>query len=133
MENCIFCKIAEGEIPSWKVYDDEHTHAFLDINPINEYHTLVIPKKHYENMFDIPEDELLHIMRTVKKVVNLYHEKLGLNNVQIINNAGSEAQQDVFHIHFHIVPRFAGDGQDIKQTRHKDWHDKFRDLLQKLN
>ena len=132
MENCIFCKVTCGEVHSCKVYEDEHTYAFLDINPINEYHTLVIPKKHYENIFDIPEDEAVHIMRAIKKVVNLYNEKLQLKNVQVINNSGKEAQQDVFHIHFHIMPRFSGDQQNIKWKTRKDLRERFDDMLKRL-
>lgn len=78
MDDCIFCKVAGGKAHSWKVCGDGYTYAFLDINPVNEYHKLVIPKKHYENIFDIPEDEAAHIMKPVKKVVKLYNEKLGL-------------------------------------------------------
>src|SRR5690625_2609163 len=111
MSDCIFCKIVKGEAKSWKVYEDEHAYAFLDINPVNEYHTLIIPKEHYENIFDISETELLNVMSVLKKVVTLYNEKLGIKNVQIINSSGLEAQQDVFHIHFHIVPRSKGDNQ----------------------
>ncbi len=106
---------------------------FLDINPVNEYHTLIIPKKHYENIFDITENELLKVMSLVKKVVSLYNNKLGINNVQIINSSGSEAQQDVFHLHFHVVPRTQGDNQDIKWTTHKEWRKKFDDLLTKIS
>jgi len=133
MENCIFYKISHGDAHSWKVYEDDHTYAFLDIDPVNEYHTLVIPKKHYINIFDIPENEAIAIMKTIKKVINLYNEKLNLKNVQIINSSGAEAQQDVFHIHFHIVPRFSGDGQDVKWITHKEWRERFDDLLSKLN
>ena len=133
MENCIFCKIVRNEEKSWKVYEDEHTYAFLDINPVNEYHTLVIPKKHYENIFDIPDEEAIKIMKTIKTIVNLYNKKIGIKNVQIINSSGSEAQQDVFHIHFHIVPRFSGDNQDVKWITHKEWRGRFDDLLLKLN
>ena len=132
MEDCIFCKISRGEAKSWKVYEDEYTYVFLDINPVNEYHTLVIPKKHYENIFDITEDEFLNVSKTIKKIVDLYSKKLGLKNVQIINSSGSEAQQDVFHIHFHIVPRYKGDNQDVKWVTHKEWREKFDDLLIKL-
>ena len=132
MENCIFCKISRGEAHSWKVYEDEDTYAFLDINPVNEYHTLVIPKRHYVNIFDIPEDEAVSIMRTIKKIVNLYNAKLGMQNVQIVNSNGAEAQQDVFHIHFHIVPRFAGDGQNVIWTTHSEWRERFDELLEKL-
>lgn len=133
LDTCIFCKVAQGRAHSWKVYEDEHTYAFLDINPVNEYHTLVIPKKHYENIFDVPADELLHITSTLKRIVDLYHDKLHLENVQIINSSGAEAQQDVFHLHFHIVPRSCGDGQDIKWVTHREWREKFDDLLRTLN
>ena len=132
MADCIFCKIIWGEAKSWKVYEDEYTYAFLDINPTNEYHTLVIPKKHVENIFDVSEDDFIHIMKTVKKIADFYHEKLGIKNVQIINSSGAEAQQDVFHLHFHIVPRHAGDGQDIHWTTHKEWREKFDLMLDEL-
>ena len=62
MEDCIFCRVASGNAKSWKVYETEHAYAFLDIHPVNEYHTLVIPKQHYVNIFDVPTKELLHVM-----------------------------------------------------------------------
>jgi histidine triad (HIT) family protein len=132
MENCIFCKIVRGEFSSKKVYENSRVYAFLDISPVNEYHTLVIPKKHYSNIFDIPEEELKEVIFAVKKICNLYNEKLGIENVQIINNSGSEAQQDVFHIHFHIIPRKKGDGQDISWKTHPDLRVKFEEMLEKL-
>ena len=105
MNDCIFCKIVNGELPSYKVYEDEHTSAFFDITPITEYHTLVIPKKHYVNIFDIPADELGHIMRAVKHVADDMAQKYGIKNLNIINNSGAAAGQEVFHIHFHIIPK----------------------------
>ena len=132
MQDCIFCKIIRGEAKSWKIYEDDFTFVFLDINPVNEYHTLVIPKRHFENIFDITEDEFQHLSKTIKRIVNLYNVKLGMKNIQIINSSGAEAQQDVFHIHFHIVPRYKGDNQDVKWTTHKEWREKFDDLLIKL-
>jgi histidine triad (HIT) family protein len=132
MNDCIFCKIVEGKEKSWKVYENEKVYAFLDIHPVNEYHTLVISKNHYENIFDIPEYELIEVMTVVKKLVTLFNGKLGINNVQIINSSGSEAQQDVFHVHFHIVPRKKGDNQDVKWTTHPEWVEKYDQLLEKL-
>jgi histidine triad (HIT) family protein len=132
MVDCIFFKIIEGKAKSWKVYEDESVYAFLDIHPVNEYHTLVIPKQHYENIFDIPEDELINVMTVVKKLVLLYSSKLGIHAVQIINSSGSEAQQDVFHVHFHIVPRKKGDNQDVKWTTHPEWVMKYDQLLEKI-
>jgi histidine triad (HIT) family protein len=133
MADCIFCKIVKGEARSWKVYEDDHVFAFLDIHPVSEYHTLVIPKKHYENIFDIPQEELMRVMAAVKKLVDLYSEKLGIHNVQIINSSGVEAQQDVFHLHFHIVPRKTGDGQNVRWKTHPEWVEAFDHLLQKLS
>ncbi len=110
----------------------EHVYAFLDIHPVNEYHTLVIPKIHYKDIFDIPELELKEIMFVIKKLVNLYKEKIGIENVQIINSSGLEAQQDVFHIHFHIIPRHQGDGQDIKWNPKIELREKFDKMIDTL-
>jgi histidine triad (HIT) family protein len=132
MSDCIFCKIVRGQEKSWKVYENENVYAFLDIYPVNEYHTLVIPKNHYESIFDIPEEELQEVIAVVKKIVTLFDRKLGIKNVQIINSSGSEAQQHVFHIHFHIVPRKKGDNQDVKWRTHPEWVGKFDQLLENL-
>ena len=132
MNDCIFCQISKGEKPAWKVFEDEHVLAFFDYNPASEYHTLVIPKKHYKDIFDIPEDELQQVISSIKQITNLYKEKLGINNIQIVNSSGKEAQQEVFHIHFHIVPRKNGDNQDICWTPQIEIRDKFSELLNKL-
>lgn len=132
MKDCIFCKIARDEIPSHRVYEDEHTLAFFDINPTAEYHALVIPKKHYVNMFDIPEPEVVSIMKTIKKVISLYEKKLCLNDVNVINNSGANANQDVFHLHFHIVPRFTKYESSKPWTRYPELREKFAEMLEKL-
>ena len=132
MENCIFCKIVKGEAKSWKILENESVYAFLDINPISKYHTLVIPKKHYVNIFDIPEDELQAVIAAVREIAKLYETKLGIKNLQILSNNGAEAQQDVFHSHFHIVPREKGDGQTIKWKTHPEWRKEYEELLEKL-
>lgn len=133
MENCIFCKIARGEMNSWKVYEDDHTFAFFDVNPMTEFHTLVIPKAHYVNALDIPGEIFLQVMATVKKVVDLYRDKLGLENVQLVHNAGQDAQQAVFHLHVHIVPRRTRDGANSKWPHARpELRDKFDEMLKKL-
>ena len=131
-DNCIFCKIVRGEIPSSKVYEDQHTLAFFDINPASEYHTLVISKKHYVNMFDIPEDEAASLMRAIKKVVSLYEKKLDLKDVNVINNSGAKAHQDVFHIHYHIVPRLSDDSLGSPWKRYPELREKFAEMLERL-
>ena len=107
---CIFCKIIKGEIPSYKIYEDENTYAFLDIADDAIGHTLVIPKKHYENVLDIPLDELNMVMSSVQKIAKHYVDNCGYTGVNIMNASGKDAQQSVFHLHFHIFPRIANDG-----------------------
>lgn len=133
MHNCIFCQIAKGKAKSWKVYETDAAYAFLDINPFNEYHTLVIPKAHYANIFDVPESELLQLISALKAVIDLYHEKLGIENMQIVSNSGAEAQQDIFHLHFHIIPRHRGDGQNVRRTPHPEMRERFDQLLTALH
>jgi histidine triad (HIT) family protein len=132
MKDCIFCQVAQGKSPSWKVYENENVYAFLDINPVSRYHTLIIPKNHYKDIFEIPDHELKEVISVVGKLSKLYKEKLGIEHLQIVNSNGAEGQQDVFHIHYHIVPRKVGDGQNIKWKVHPEWRDNFDGMLEKL-
>lgn len=112
--------------------ESEDAYAFLDIHPASRYHTLVIPKKHYRNIFDIPEAELKSVIALTRRVVKLYEVKLGIKNVQIVNSNGAKAQQDVFHIHFHIVPRKKGDGQNVRWTTYPEWVADYDDMIRQL-
>ena len=132
MEACVFCQIVRGEIPSWKVIETKTTFAFFDINPVNEFHTLVIPKAHYADIFEVPEKVLLDVMSTVKGITNLFKAKLGITDVQIVNSSGAHAQQDVFHLHFHVLPRQENDGQDIQWETHPEYRERFDEWLTKL-
>ena len=107
--DCIFCAIAEGEIPSFKVYEDEHVLAYLDINPFSKGHTLVIPKKHSAGLLDTDDETLAVVVARVKKVAARLKEKLGCDGFNIVQNNGEAAGQTVRHVHFHIVPRWNGD------------------------
>lgn len=104
MNDCIFCKIIKGEIPSYKVYEDETVLVFLDINPEAVGHMLIIPKKHYENIDDIDMDTLTHINETAKKMHTLLKEKLNIDGMSVVQNNG--CAQDVKHYHMHIKPRY---------------------------
>ena len=107
--NCIFCAIAAGEIPSFKVYEDEQVLAYLDINPFSKGHTLVIPKKHSSGLVDTDDETLAVVIARVKKVAAHLKEKLGCDGFNIVQNNGEAAGQTVRHVHFHIVPRWTGD------------------------
>ena len=132
MQECIFCEIVNGSAHSWKVHETELAYAFLDINPVNPYHTLVIPKKHATNLFDVAEEDLLGVMLALKEVVDLYKKKLGLNQAQVFCSSGKDAQQDVFHLHFHLVPRHNGDGQNVRWKTHPALREQFETMLEKL-
>ncbi len=110
MENCIFCKIIKGEIPSYKIYEDEYTYAFLDIACDTVGHTLVIPKEHCTNVLDCDNNILAHVIQTVQKISNHYVNNCGFSGVNVLNASGKSAQQSVFHLHFHIIPRKDNDG-----------------------
>ena len=106
--DCVFCAITVGEIPSFKVYEDDTVLAYLDINPCSKGHTLVIPKAHSAGLLDTSDETLAAVLARVKKVAAHLKEKLGCDGFNILQNNGAAAGQSVFHLHFHIVPRYAG-------------------------
>ena len=110
--DCIFCKIIKGDIPSYKIYEDEYTYVFLDIAKDVDGHTLVIPKKHVTNVLDCDVETLNHVMNTVKKICNHYVDNCGFEGCNILNATGVAAQQTVMHLHFHIIPRKSNDQVD---------------------
>lgn len=110
MNDCVFCKILSGEVPSYRIYEDEFTYAFLDIAQDAVGHTLVIPKKHCVNVLDCDKDILAKVMETVQKIAKHYVENCGYDGVNILNCNGKSAHQSVYHLHFHIIPRKSGDG-----------------------
>lgn len=108
--DCLFCKIVSGEIPIYKVYEDENILAFLDIAPVNYGHTLVIPKNHFSNFEDISDEELRRLIIGVKKVGKAIKDGLGAAGYNIQVNNDPIAGQIINHIHFHVIPRKEGDG-----------------------
>ena len=108
-ENCIFCKIISNEIPSQKIFEDGNTFAFLDINPASKGHVLVIPKKHYETLVDVPEEELKQLIVSVKKIAQAILKATKASGFNVLQNNGKVAGQLVNHIHFHVIPRFEND------------------------
>ena len=131
-ENCIFCAIVAGKIQAWKVFETDTTLAFLDAHPVGMYHTLIIPKIHYSDIFTVPQSVLADTMETVRQVSLLYQDKLGLENLHIFNNSGSLAQQSVFHLHFHILPRYPNDGKGFPRMVHPDLSDRFEEMIKAL-
>lgn len=102
--NCIFCKIINGEIPSYTIYEDEMIKAFLDVNPDSNGHTLIVPKQHYQDIEDIPENVLLHVFQVAKKIKQLLEENLKADGVSFIQNNG--IAQEIKHFHLHVKPSY---------------------------
>ena len=108
--NCVFCRIAAGELPAEIVYQDERVIAFLDINPLNPGHTLVIPKAHVERLSDLPAELTGPLLAAAVRVAKAAQEALGAAGVNLVLNDGRAAGQAIPHLHLHVVPRFSGDG-----------------------
>ena len=109
-ENCIFCKIAAGEIPSHKVYEDNDFIAFLDIAPSALGHVLIVPKRHADDLFALDAEAAAKLIPLAQKLAAKVKATTGCDGVNLLQNNGSAAGQSVFHFHMHIIPRFDGDG-----------------------
>jgi histidine triad (HIT) family protein len=117
----IFEKIVSGEIPCDKLYEDEHTFAFMDINPNTRGHSLVITKKPYENIYEIPDEIASELFKSVKKISSAIKKALDADGINIVMNNDAGAGQIVFHAHIHIIPRFQNDhGYYGKKYKYKD-------------
>ncbi|MBD5485539.1 MAG: HIT family protein [Lachnospiraceae bacterium] len=111
--NCIFCKIANGEIPSQTLYEDETFRVILDLGPATKGHALILPKEHYANLYELPETTAGEAMKLAKKMAATMTERLGCEGFNLVQNNGDLAGQTVFHFHMHLIPRYRADGQKI--------------------
>ena len=116
---CVFCKIVNGEIPSKKVYEDDDVLAILDISQATKGHTLVMPKKHYANLFEIDNNVYLKVMAKAKELALKITEKENALGCNILNNCNEAAGQSVMHFHVHIIPRYEGDDLTINFVDHQ--------------
>jgi len=116
MDTCLFCKIAKGEIPSDKVYEDDTVFAFLDVHPRSPGHTMVIPKTHAETLLDLPKDQVGPFFEDVQMLIGVIKKALAPDAFTLGMNHGRVSGQEVDHMHFHIMPRWAGDGGHSVQS-----------------
>jgi histidine triad (HIT) family protein len=105
---CVFCKIVQREATASIVWEDDKVLVFLDIRPLNEGHTLVIPKEHYENIYETPDDIIAYIYRIVKQTAVIVKNATKADGITIIQQNGHAAGQEIFHLHVHVVPRYEG-------------------------
>jgi len=115
MDDCIFCKIIKGDIPCIKIYEDDRVLAFADINPISKGHTLLIPKNHAENLWEISQEDLTAIHAASKRVANAIRTALKPAGIAVLQLNGRAVNQVVMHYHLHLIPRMAGDAE-LKMT-----------------
>lgn len=113
MSDCIFCKIANGEIPSNTIYEDDDFRVILDNGPATKGHALVLPKKHYADLFKIPQEAVMGAVKVAQEVAGTIKNKLGCDGLNLVQNNGAAAGQTVMHFHLHIIPRYENDGQHI--------------------
>ena len=130
-DNCIFCKIANGEIPSATLYEDEDFRVILDLGPATKGHALILPKNHFANLFEIPEDMDAKAFILAKKIAKKMKDVFGCDGVNIVQNNGVAAGQTVFHFHIHLIPRYEGDHAGVTWKRGTLTDEEREEILQK--
>jgi len=112
-DDCIFCKIANGQIPSKTIYEDDSYRVILDLGPATKGHALILPKDHYANLYELPEANAVDVIKIAKKMATKMTKALGCDGFNIVQNNGEVAGQTVFHFHMHLIPRYENDNQTI--------------------
>ena len=132
MEDCIFCKIADGKIPAAKIYEDEKVICFLDIMPANKGHCLIVPKNHAQILTEMGDDDLIATIKAAKKVASALSLSFGNGSFNLVMNNGKEAGQIVNHAHIHIIPRFQKDRLRIKWSHLKYEDEEIKEYAEKI-
>lgn len=131
-DNCIFCKIANGEIPSATLYEDEDFRVILDLAPASKGHALILPKEHFANLYELDDAVAAKALVTAKKVIKAMTDVLGCDGYNVIQNNGESAGQTVFHFHMHLIPRYKDDNVGIKWNMGKLTDEDRDEILSKL-
>ena len=131
--NCIFCKIANGEIPSKTIYEDEEFRVILDLGPATRGHALILPKNHYANLYTIPDEQAAKAMILAKKMATLMTEKLHCDGFNIVQNNHEIAGQTVFHFHMHLIPRYEGGSQILEWDHQAYTEEQFKEITDRLH
>lgn len=135
VEDCLFCKIIRGEVPSYTVFENDDVKAFLDISQVNPGHTLMIPKKHIVNMFDYTDEDAKRYLQYIPEIANAIKKAFpNVTGMNITTNNGKSANQVVMHSHIHFIPRFEGDGVQLVTRNNADQYDdaKYKEVAEKI-
>ena len=131
-ENCIFCKIAAGEIPSATIYEDDDFRVILDIEPASKGHALILPKEHYANLYELPDELAAKALVVAKKVITKMTDIVGCDGYNVLQNNGEVAGQTVFHYHMHLIPRYKEDDVKIGWKAGKLTEEVREEILKKI-
>lgn len=132
-DNCIFCKIAAGEIPSATLYEDDDFRVILDLGPATKGHALILPKEHYANLYEINEEVAGKAFKLAKKMITRLTDVLGCDGYNVVQNNGESAGQTVFHFHMHLIPRYKDDNAGFGWNTGKLTEEDKNEILEKLN
>ena len=129
-DDCIFCKLANGVIPTRSIYEDEDFNVIMDASPATKGHALILPKEHAANLYELPDETVAKAFVLAKKMATSMTEKLSCDGFNVVQNNGEVAGQTVFHFHIHLIPRYKDDHQDLTWTQHS-YDDSTMDEIEK--
>lgn len=130
--NCIFCKLANGEIPTNTIYEDEKFRVIMDMAPMAEGHSLILPKEHFANIYEIPEDWAADVAVLAKRLAKKMTDKLGADGFNLLQNNGTSAGQTVFHYHMHLIPRYSATEEEFGFRPHEVTQEQLQETLHKI-
>lgn len=131
-ENCIFCKIANGDIPAATIYEDEDFRVILDLGPASKGHALILPKDHFANLYELSDEVAAKVLVVAKKVITKMTDVLGCDGYNLVQNNGEAAGQTVFHFHMHLIPRYKDDQVGLGWNMGKLTDEDKEEILSKL-
>lgn len=132
-DNCIFCKIAAGEIPSATIYEDDDFRVILDLEPASKGHALILPKEHYANLYELSDEVAAKALIVAKKVISKMTDVVGCDGYNVVQNNGEAAGQTVFHFHIHLIPRYKDDNVNITWKQGRLTEEIKAEILSKMN
>ncbi|NLJ96670.1 MAG: HIT family protein [Clostridiales bacterium] len=133
MENCVFCKIISGDIPSTVLYEDNDFKAIMDISPASKGHTIILTKEHFENLYELKDDVAMRLLIIAKKIALAMRKELNCDGINLLQNNGKAAGQSVFHIHFHLIPRYKDDKVNIRWTTGEYQEGEAMEIAQRIS
>lgn len=133
MNNCVFCKIISGDIPSTVLYEDDNFKAIMDISPASKGHVIILTRKHFENLFELEDKEAEKVIVIARKIATAMKKELNCDGINFLQNNGKAAGQSVFHIHFHLIPRYKDDSINILWTPGKYKDGEVAELAEKIS